>query len=288
MRYARDRGAIPAQCLEGVAAPSDIAFPDQCFAEVDIPVWHSVAPRLHFAYDMTGDGKTVMKGGWGRFDYIADSRPDFERLNANIDAVAIYDWRDLNGNNDYDPGEVDLDPNGDDFVETLGNELDDPAPRAVPNPNEKQPKADEFSLSLERELVANFAVRVVGIHARYNNIRRARTTCGPMRPITFRSRIRTRAPMARSGMRTMGACSRIMSIRRTCEAPSSKKTCWSTTRAPASVSTVSKCRPSSVSRTGGSSAASYARTKNTPHPSRLGGAGNARPGHHCRGLQSQR
>ena len=179
VRYARDRGSIPAQCLEGVTAPSNIAFPDQCFAEVDIPVWHSVAPRLHFAYDITGDGKTVMKGGWGRFDYIRTGRPDFERLNANIDAVAIYDWRDLNGNNDYDAGEVDLDPNGDDFVETLGNELDEPAPRAVPNQNEKQPKADEFSISLERELVANFAVRVVGIHARYNNIRREQNNLRP-------------------------------------------------------------------------------------------------------------
>ena len=99
-----------------------------------------MAPRLHFAYDLTGDGKTVIKGGWGRFDYIRTVRPDFERLNANTDAVAIYNWRDLNGNGDYNPGEVNLDPNGPDFVETLGNELDEPAPRAIPNPNEKQPK----------------------------------------------------------------------------------------------------------------------------------------------------
>ena len=179
LRYARDAISIPEQCLQGVAAPSNIAFPDQCFGEVDVPVWNSVAPRLHFAYDLLGDGKTVLKGGWGRFDYIRTVRPDFERLNANTDAVAIYNWRDLNSNNDYDAGEVDLDPNGPDFVETLGNELDEPAPRAVPNKNEKQPKSDEFSLSLEREVISNFAVRVVGIHSRYRNIRREQNNLRP-------------------------------------------------------------------------------------------------------------
>ena len=179
LRYARNDVSIPAQCQEGVAPPSDVAFPDKCFPRVEVPVFNSVAPRLHFAYDLTGDGKTVLKGGWGRFDYIRTGEPDIERLNANTDAIAIYNWRDLNGNKDYDPGEVDLDPNGPDFVETVGNELDDPAPKAVPNSNEKQPKSDEFSLSIERELISNFAVKVTGIHSRYNNIRREQNNLRP-------------------------------------------------------------------------------------------------------------
>jgi outer membrane receptor protein involved in Fe transport len=179
LRYARNDVSVPAQCLEGVAAPSNVAFPDQCFDRVEVPVWNSVAPRVHFAYDLTGDGKTVLKGGWGRFDYIRTVRPDIERLNRNTDAVAIYNWRDLNGNGDYNPGEVNLDPNGPDFVETLGNELDEPAPRAIPNKDEKQPKSDEFSVSIERELIPNFAVKVTGIHSRYNNIRREQNNLRP-------------------------------------------------------------------------------------------------------------
>ncbi len=179
LRYSRTAATIPATCREGVVAPSDVAFPDECFPQVDVPAWNSVAPRLHFAYDLTGDGKTVLKGGWGRFDYIRGLEPDVEQFNRNLDSVAIYDWRDLNGNGDYNPGEVDLDPDGHDFVQTLGNELDDPAPKAMPNPNEKQPKTDEFSLSIERELVSNFAVRVIGIHARYNNIRRRQNNLRP-------------------------------------------------------------------------------------------------------------
>ena len=58
-------------------------------------------------------------------------------------------------------------------------EFDDPAPKAMTNPNEKQPKTDEFSLSLERELVANFAVRVTGLYARTNNINRIQNNLRP-------------------------------------------------------------------------------------------------------------
>ena len=34
------------------------------------------------------------------------------------------------------------------------------------NPDEKQPRFDEFSASLERELMANFSLRLTGIHSR--------------------------------------------------------------------------------------------------------------------------
>jgi len=179
LRYARSDASIPAQCRDAAAQPSDAFFPAECFPAVPLPVYNSVAPRLHFAYDLIGDGKTVIKGGWGRFDYIHHVRPTLEELNRNTDGFALYGWRDLDGNNDYTPGEVNLDPNGSDFVETRGRELDQPPPRFVPNPNEKQPKSDEFSLSLEREVVSNFAVRVIGVHSRYRNIRRIQNNFRP-------------------------------------------------------------------------------------------------------------
>jgi hypothetical protein len=37
---------------------------------------------------------------------------------------------------------------------------------AVPNPNEKQPKSDEFSLNLEQQIATELAVRVTGIYSR--------------------------------------------------------------------------------------------------------------------------
>jgi len=40
----------------------------------------------------------------------------------------------------------------------------------VVNPNEKQPKTDEFSVTFERELVANTAMRVTGVYSRNTNV----------------------------------------------------------------------------------------------------------------------
>ena len=42
----------------------------------------------------------------------------------------------------------------------------------VPNPDERQPKVDEFSLNLEHELMPNLSVRVTGVYSRESNLRR--------------------------------------------------------------------------------------------------------------------
>jgi hypothetical protein len=72
----------------------------------------------------------------------------------------------LNNNRDYDRGEVNLDPNGLDFRSISG------VTDAVPNPDEDQPMSDEWSLTLERELVSNWAVRTTGVYAKNFNLRR--------------------------------------------------------------------------------------------------------------------
>ena len=83
--------------------------------------------------------------------------------NRNNAQTTLWNWHDLNGNRAYEPGEVNLDPNGLDFQGLSG------ATDAVPNPNEKQAKTDEFSLTFERELMANWAVRATGIYSRNFN-----------------------------------------------------------------------------------------------------------------------
>ena len=75
----------------------------------------------------------------------------------------------MNNNRNYDQGEVNLDPNGPDF-RTISGVTD-----AVPNPDEKQPKSEEFSLSFERELKGNWSLRATGIYANnYNRTLAAR------------------------------------------------------------------------------------------------------------------
>ena len=35
-------------------------------------MWNAFAPRANFSFDLFGDGKTVIKGGYGRFNQMRD------------------------------------------------------------------------------------------------------------------------------------------------------------------------------------------------------------------------
>ena len=141
-------------------------------------------------YDVSGDGKTVIKGGWGRYHHMRLLTPDVLNFVKNSIIYDIYQWRDTNRNNNYDAGEVNLDPHGPDFVQQTGMEFDDLPPNFVNNPDEKQPKTDELSISLERELIANFAIRVTGLYTRSADIFRVKSLLQPYEsysiPITRR------------------------------------------------------------------------------------------------------
>ena len=171
VRYAHDRGFVPEQCHGGgdfVAAA--------CYPKVDFNTWNTIAPRLSFAYDI-GGGKTVVKGGWGRFDHMREIE-ELQPANKNIASATTYRWRDLNGNRDYNPGEFDVNPNGPDFVSVAVRDSG-LFSNGVPNPKEKEPKVDQFSLSLERELISNLAVRISGIYSRSFNVYRVLNTLRP-------------------------------------------------------------------------------------------------------------
>ena len=77
--------------------------------------FNSLAPRVHAAFDLMGDGKTVIKGGYGRFNQLRELSPDLTNINRNVIATTTWDWHDNNGNKLYESGEVNLDPNGPDF-----------------------------------------------------------------------------------------------------------------------------------------------------------------------------
>jgi hypothetical protein len=172
-RFANDNGFVPDQCRQ-----AGVFVPEQCFAKVPMKVWRTIAPRLHAAWDMTGDGRTVLKGGWGRFDHVREHSPELTNVNPNQAARITWRWHDLNADNAYQPGEVNLDPNGLDYVQTAaagGGTL----ANGVPNPDEKEPKIDEWSASFERQLAGSLAVRLTGLYTRSFNTYRLLSTYRP-------------------------------------------------------------------------------------------------------------
>jgi hypothetical protein len=179
LRFDRQDAFAPENCREAAAAPSDVIFPAACFDRVQLPIFNNFAPRLHAAYDLLGDGKTVIKGGWGRYYDMRHLNPDVLRVTRNGIAYGIFRWHDLDGDLDYDDGEVDRDLNGLDYVETSGRQFETQQPPAVTNPNEKQPQNDQFSLSLERELISNFSLRATGVYTRATNIYRIQNNLRP-------------------------------------------------------------------------------------------------------------
>lgn len=125
------------------------------FDKKSILVWNRVVPRAGIAWDL--NGKTVVKGTFGLYAYTLGD--DFAaQYNTNALSTATYRWRDLNGDKRYQPGEVDLNLNGPDFINITG------ASTNIVNPNLRQPKTMEISTSLERELAENLGVRAVYVY----------------------------------------------------------------------------------------------------------------------------
>ena len=114
-----------------------------------------------------GNGKTVIKGGSAALRISRDLLPELTRVAKNNSQQTTWTWRDLNNNKDYDPGEVNLNPNnGGDFQGISG------VTNTEINPNEPQPKSDEWSLTFERGTHINLAIRGYRVYTTNFDLRR--------------------------------------------------------------------------------------------------------------------
>jgi hypothetical protein len=178
VRYARDNAFIPEQCRPAAQPPGDVANPARCFDEVQFPIFNTISPRLRAAYDLGSNGKTVVKGGWGRYQRMRYNN-DLLLVHRNSFNTVTYTWRDLNGNKDYDAGEVNLDPNGLDFISRSAGGAGSTLSNGIVNPNQKPTYTDEYMLQFEREVVTNFGVRLTGVYSTVKNEVRVENTLRP-------------------------------------------------------------------------------------------------------------
>lgn len=168
IRFAHDNANVPEACRDAA-----MFAPSQCWDKIQLRVWNTVAPRLHAAYDLTGDGRFVAKFGWGRFVHMRSLEPEARDLDPKATQTTIWRWSDRNGDKLYQTGEVDLNPNGPDFVSGASGST------FVANPAERPPTTDEFSASLEKQLPGSIAVRATGIHSRNHDTLRVTNILRP-------------------------------------------------------------------------------------------------------------
>lgn len=102
-------------------------------------IWNTLSPRLGAIYDLTGDGKTVIKANFGRY-YPATLIQFFYKANPNGYIIRYYrlnsDW---SIKNMYS------------FLATAATKID---------PNLKAPHTDEFIIGIQRELFTDFSLSI--------------------------------------------------------------------------------------------------------------------------------
>jgi hypothetical protein len=154
-----------------VAGQFSNIFPSQTFPETDIVTWTDVVPRIGAAWDVRGNGKTVVKGSFGLF---GDSMGDLfaNTFNPNAQQSQTYDWSGPCGATDpLAPIQYPCDATPA-FLATIPNLKPIAATGGlsqVPNPGLKQDKTYEYTAKLERQLISNVALNATYVyHSIYN------------------------------------------------------------------------------------------------------------------------
>jgi len=95
VRFDHFRAFNPSQCSPKPAIYTDL-FPTRCFSQsTDVVNWNNAVPRLSAAWDPTGKGRSVVRGGYNRF-VLSEGTRLAEAVNPNSLGGNTYRWNDLN------------------------------------------------------------------------------------------------------------------------------------------------------------------------------------------------
>ena len=128
--------------------------------------WWNVAPRAGFTYDLTGEGRSVLKGYWGR--YYNNMNTGMPASNPGSNKQVQYEFLDPNANGLFDG----VDELGERLTGSTGTGLArDGIVHGTPvgdpvDPNLWIPYVDEYSASAEHQIGSDIGVRASFVHKR--------------------------------------------------------------------------------------------------------------------------
>jgi hypothetical protein len=145
-RYDRYSAFLPEQ-QQLAATVGPVSVGARTFAETQMFTWNGIAPRVGLVFDLSGDGRTVVKGNYGYFWHNPGVGVGSE-ANPNTPAKqATHQWNDANGDRRWQPGEE-------------GNRLSQALEGGVLlQDGIKQPYTHEASVWLERQLSDSVGIR---------------------------------------------------------------------------------------------------------------------------------
>ncbi len=148
LRWERYHVYVPEQ-----SKPAGRFYPAVDFSSTDVVSWNNWAPRIGVALPLGSNDKTVVKATYGWYNFATQGNYA-DTYNPNAAATTTYRWNDLNGNRDFNDGELGT------FVTATG------ASASRINPDLEQPKTHEATASLETQIAANFSARASYVYRR--------------------------------------------------------------------------------------------------------------------------
>jgi hypothetical protein len=113
VRYDRYHGWLPEQeQLPGTLSAWSSRFPAlaglvtaKSFPETHFYTWNQIAPRIGVTFDLSGDGKTVLKGNYGLYWHNPGAGIGGSANPNTASKSATYTWNDVNLDQRWQPGE---------------------------------------------------------------------------------------------------------------------------------------------------------------------------------------
>lgn len=143
LRWDHFNSSVPEQTL-----PAGRFVPARHFDPIpDVPNWNNITPRIGAAYDLTGKGKTALKGNFGV--YVQSQGPGYaSTYNPAVFATDQRTWSDTN--HDDIAQEIEIGPPRNTTFGTRRNQN--------PDPNIKRPYQRVWDVGIQHELLRGLSV----------------------------------------------------------------------------------------------------------------------------------